>query len=106
MRRRAFIGLMGGAAAWPVAARAQQKAVPVIAVLGSAGNDADGQARVKLFSDALQSLGRIDGRNVRLDVRLLGDDLVRIRTSAAELARSNPAMILAIGTPSLVALRE
>ena len=106
MRRRAFIAALGGAAAWPLAARGQQPALPVIAVLGGAGNDADGQARVRIFNQALQSLGRIDGRNITLDIRLMGDDLARIRATAAELARSNPTMILAIGTPTLVALRE
>jgi putative ABC transport system substrate-binding protein len=75
-------------------------------VLGGAGNDADGQARLRLFNQALQSLGRLDGRNVQLDVRLVGNDPVRIRANAAELVRANPAMILAIGTPVLVALRE
>jgi hypothetical protein len=68
---------------WPVAGRAQVPALPIIAVLGGAGNDADGQARVRAFSQALQSFGRIDGRNVTLDVRLMGDDLVRIRAAAA-----------------------
>jgi len=51
-------------------------------------------------------LSRIDGRNIRLDVRLMGDDLARVRANAAELVKSNPKMILAIGTPALVALRE
>jgi putative ABC transport system substrate-binding protein len=78
----------------------------VVAVLGGAGNDADGQARVRLFIQALQSLGRLDGRNVRLDVRLIGDDLVRMRANATEVVQAKPAIILAIGTPVLVALRE
>jgi putative ABC transport system substrate-binding protein len=106
MRRRDFLGVLGSAVAgWPLAARAQQ-AVPVVGVLGGAPNNAEGQSRLKIYRDALQSLGRIDGRNVRLDVRLMGDDLVRVRANAAELAQSNPAMILAVGTPALVALRE
>src|SRR5262249_32264329 len=54
----------------------------------------------------LQDLGRIEGRNIRLDIRLAGDDLGRIRAHAAELAHISPAAILAIGTPVLVALRE
>jgi putative tryptophan/tyrosine transport system substrate-binding protein len=78
----------------------------VVIVLGGAGNDADGQLRVRLFTQALQSLGWFDGRNVRLDVRLFGNDLVKIRATATELANAKPAMILAIGTPVLVALRE
>ena len=80
--------------------------MPVVGILGSAPNNPEGQSRVTIFREALQSLGRIDGRNVRLDVRLMGDDLARIRSNAAELALSNPAMILAVGTPALVALRD
>jgi putative ABC transport system substrate-binding protein len=106
MKRRAFITLLGGAAAWPLVARAQQPAMPVIAVLGGARNDAEAQARVRAFTQTLHDLGRIEGRNVRFDVRLAGSDLAQIRAHAAELARTGPAVILAIGTPALVALRE
>src|SRR5215204_6378110 len=80
--------------------------MPVVGVLGGAPNNPEGQSRVGIYREALQSLGRIDGHNVRLDVRLMEDDLTRIRSNAAELALSNPAMILAVGTPALVALRE
>jgi putative ABC transport system substrate-binding protein len=93
-------------AAWPVVARAQQPALPVVAVLGGATDNAEGQARLKAFSQTLQGLGRIEGRNVQLDIRLLGDDLIRIRSHAAELARSRPSVIVAIGAPVLVAVRE
>jgi ABC-type uncharacterized transport system substrate-binding protein len=106
IRRREFITLLGGAAAWPLAARAQQPAMPVVAVLGGALNNAEGQARLNAFTAALRELGHIEGRNVRFDVRLAGDDLGRIRAHAAELARISPAAILAIGPPVLVALRE
>jgi putative ABC transport system substrate-binding protein len=80
--------------------------MPVIAVLGGAPDNAEGQARVKAFTETLQTLGRVEGRNVRIDVRLVGDDLARIRAHAAELARTGPAVILAIGAPVVVALRE
>ena len=107
MNRREFITLLGGAAtAWPVGAWAQQASVPVIGVLGGAPNNAEGQSRVELYRTALKGLSRIDGQNIRLDIRLMGDDLPRVRANAAELVRANPAMILAIGTPALVALRE
>ncbi len=97
MKRREFIRLLGGAAAWPIAARAQQ-AMPIIAVLGGALDNAEVQARLKAFTGALRELGHIEGRNVRFDIRLAGDDLGRIRTHAAELARISPAAILAIVT--------
>jgi putative ABC transport system substrate-binding protein len=104
--RREFITLLGGAAAgWPLAARAQP-AMPTIAVLGGALDNAEVQARLKAFTGALRELGHIEGRNVRFDIRLAGDDLGRIRTHAAELARISPAAILAIGPPVLIALRE
>ena len=110
MERREAIGLMCAAMAASVfglrQTKAQQASAPLVGVLGGAGNNADGQNRVKLFRDALQSLGRVEGRNIRLDVRLVGDDLGRIRANATELAGANPAMLLAIGTPVLVALRE
>ena len=80
MRRRDFLGVLGGAAAvWPVVASAQQPAMPVIAVLGGVANGPEGQARVRAFSEGLHDLGRVDGRNVRLDIRLLGDNLGHIR---------------------------
>ena len=80
MRRRDFLGVLGGAAAvWPVVASAQQPAMPVIAVLGGVANGPEGQARVRAFSEGLHDLGRVNGRNVRLDIRLLGDNLGHIR---------------------------
>src|SRR5262245_66498796 len=91
--RRKFLATLGGAAVWPLAARAQQKAMPIIAVLGGALNNAEGQARIKAFTETLQDLGRIEGRNIRLDIRLAGDDLGRIRAHAAELAHISPAGI-------------
>ena len=72
MKRRAFITLLGGAAAtWPLAARAQQgERVRRIGVLmNRAADDQDGQARVAAFQQALQQLGWSDGRNVRVDIR-------------------------------------
>ena len=110
MRRRDFVKAIGCATAVPALglriANAQPGSIPVIGVLGGAPDNAEGRARVRAFSQSLADLGRIDGRNVRLDVRLFGDDLGRIRANAADLVRTGPAMILAIGTPALVALRE
>src|SRR4029079_7467712 len=99
-------GALVAPVAGPRNASAQQANVPVVGVLGGAGNDADGQARLRLFNQALQSLGRIAGRKLHLDVRLLVNDPVLTRAIAADLVRPSPAMILVIGTPLLVALRE
>jgi putative ABC transport system substrate-binding protein len=91
--RREFIPLLGGAAAWPFTAAAQQgNRVRRIGVLLS--GDETGQSDVAAFTQALAGLGWIDGRNVRMDVRWAGDDINRIRASAQELVGLQPDIIL------------
>jgi putative ABC transport system substrate-binding protein len=109
MRRREFITLLGGAAAaWPLAARAQQaermRRVGVLMHLGE--NHAEGQARVAAFQQGLQQLGWIDGRNVRLDVRWGAGDAERYRRFAAELVALRPDVILASASSSVAALQK
>jgi putative ABC transport system substrate-binding protein len=96
VRRRDFITLVGGAAAaWPLAARAQQNGVRRIGMLMVQGqDDADGQARKNAFLQALQHLGWTDGRNLRLDYRWCAGDPNLIRKGAAELAALVPDVIL------------
>ena len=70
MRRREFIGLVGGAAAWPLAARAQQRQMPRVGVLmGNAESDPQGQEMSQAFRTRLSQLGWVDGDNVRIDYR-------------------------------------
>jgi putative tryptophan/tyrosine transport system substrate-binding protein len=98
MRRREFIMLLGGAAAaWPLAARAQQaERMRRIAVLMNlAADDAEGQARLATFRQGLQQLGWIEGRNAHLDVRWGAGDAERFRRYAAELVALVPDLILA-----------
>jgi ABC-type uncharacterized transport system substrate-binding protein len=100
MRRREFIGLIGGAAAtWPRALRAQQPdRMRRIGVLVGAGADGlDAQARQGAFLQGLQQLGWTDGRNVRIDTRWGGANADDIRKYAAELAALAPDVILAAG---------
>jgi putative tryptophan/tyrosine transport system substrate-binding protein len=100
MKRRQFIALLGGgAAAWPLAARAQQgERVQRIGVLVSiAPDDPEAQARVAAFIHELQQLGWADGRNLRIDVRWGAGDAERIRRYAAELVALAPNAILAVG---------
>ena len=108
MRRREFITLLGGAAAaWPLAARAQQgermRRIGVLMTL--AADDPEGQARLTAFVQGLQELGWTDGRNVRIDYRWPAGDAERTRRYATELAALAPDVILAGGgsvVPSLL----
>jgi putative ABC transport system substrate-binding protein len=105
MRRREFIGLLGGAAAWPVAARAQQPAMPVVGVLTTlADKDSEGQLRFAVFRQELQKLGWIEGRNIRFEYRWAGGDAQRLRAYAEELVGMAPAVILAGNNTALRAL--
>jgi putative ABC transport system substrate-binding protein len=106
IRRRNFITLLGGAAAWPIAARAQQgDRVRRIGVLVPGDeNDPVTKPRVSAFTQALADLGWTDGRNVRIDLRWHGDDINRIRPLAQELVRLQPDVILTGGSQPTVAL--
>jgi len=104
MKRRQFIGLIGGAAAaWPLAARAQQseQVRRVGMLIGQAADDVDGKARLAAFVQGLQQLGWTDGRNVRIDTRWGGGDADRMRRYAAELVALAPDVILAGGTAAV-----
>jgi putative tryptophan/tyrosine transport system substrate-binding protein len=109
MRRRQFIALLGGAAAWPVAARAQQsdRMRRIGLFLSSlAADDPESQARATAFVQGLQELGWTDGRNMRIDYRWGLGEADRLHRSAAELVALAPDVILAGGTPALVALQQ
>ena len=86
MRRRVFITLIGGAAAWPLAARAQApERMRRIGVLTNlTADDPQGQARTAAFEQALQQLGWIVGRNVQLDLRWAAGDAALVRRYAFE----------------------
>ena len=100
IQRRDFITLLGGAAAWPLAARAQQgDRVRRIGVLMSFDeNDPEGTLRLSAFTQALADLGWTDGRNVRMDLRWYGADSNRIRALAQQLVRLQPDIIVSDGT--------
>jgi ABC-type uncharacterized transport system substrate-binding protein len=103
MRRRAFITLLGGAAAWPVAARAQQRErMRRIGVLTNlAADDPEAQARNSALLQGLRELGWTEGRSLRIDTRWTLGDADRIRKYAAELAALAPDVILATGSNTL-----
>src|SRR5262245_54776165 len=101
MRRREFITLLGGAAAaWPLAARAQQveRMRRVGGLMPSAADDPEYQARLTAFLQRLAQLGWLDGRNVRIDTRWAAADADRIRKYAEELVAHAPDVILAPGS--------
>jgi putative ABC transport system substrate-binding protein len=108
VKRRAFIAGLGGAAAWPLTARAQQpERVRRIGVLiGTTANDAEGQARVAGFLQGLQELNWGVGRNLRLDIRWTAGNPVDTRKYAAELVALAPDVIMASGTSVLRPLLE
>src|SRR6516165_6495737 len=99
--RRKFVVALAGAAAWPLAARAQQgERVRRIGVLMPYGeNDPAMKLRVSAFTQALADLGWTDGRNVRIDLRWWGNDIERMRALAHELVGLQHDIILAGGTP-------
>jgi putative ABC transport system substrate-binding protein len=107
MKRREFITLLG-AAAWPLAARAQQpermRRIGVLMTL--AADDPQAQVRLAAFQQALQQLGWSDGRNVRIDIRWHENDADRARTYAQELVALAPDIFLADGTVSVTALQH
>ena len=108
IKRRAFITLLGGAAAWPIAARSQQRErMRRIGVLmNRAADNPEGQTRFAAFLQGLQEAGWAVGRNARIDIRWGTDDVDRQRTYAAELVALMPDIILASGTLSLAAMQQ
>ena len=95
--RRDFITLLGGAAAWPLAARAQGD-LPRVAILWPATTD-----RLPIFLGRLRELGYVDGRNIRLDIRFAENRFDRLPALAAELVKARPAVIYTYSTPGAFA---
>jgi putative ABC transport system substrate-binding protein len=108
LRRREFIAGLTGAAAWPLAARAQQRnRVRRIGVLLAGDeNDPVTKPRLPAFTQALADLGWTDGRNVRMDLRWAGADINRIRALVQELVGLQPDIILANSLPVSIALQQ
>jgi putative ABC transport system substrate-binding protein len=106
MRRREFITLVGGVAAWPLAARAQQAgSTRRVGVLMNGNETApEFKAYFAAFVQGLRNLGWIDGQNLRLELRWASGDAERARTAATELLRLSPEVILSSSTANLTAL--
>src|SRR5258707_3766740 len=103
MRRRQFIALLGGAGAWPLAARAQQPAMPVIGILAVAAPEANA-IRLSAFREGLRTTGYVEGQNVKIEYRWAEAHTGRLPELAAGLVRDRVAVLVAAGgTASAVA---
>ena len=106
MRRREFITLLGGAALWPLAVRAQQQqAMPLIGVL-NAGSAASLAREDEVFRSHLRQLGYVEGRSVRFEYRFGDGVLDRLPRLAEELVRLNPSIIVSAPVPANIAVHN
>jgi putative tryptophan/tyrosine transport system substrate-binding protein len=108
LKRRDLIALLGGATAWPLAARAQQpdRVRRIGMLISYSQTDREGHARITAFLDTLQRLGWTDGRNIRIEYRWSAGDASHEKASAAELIRSTPDIIVVAGWTGLAELQR
>jgi putative ABC transport system substrate-binding protein len=108
MRRREFLGVLGCAAAWPIALKAQPAdRVRVVGILNILGpDDPEAKARTTVFEQTLQQLGWAVGRDLKIEIREVGSDVDSLRRYAAELVALAPDVIFSIGSISVAPLQQ
>ena len=106
MNRREFITLLGGAAAsWPLAARAQQRTVPVIGFLSSLSGPWI-KKRISSFSQGLSEIGFVVGKDVTIDLRMAEGNYDRLPAMAADLVNHHVSLITALAPPAALAAKK
>ena len=106
MNRRELMAGLAGAAAWPLAARAQQRAMPVIGFLNGGSRDAFGHLAVRAFTQGLSEQGYIEGRNIKIEARWAAADIESMKRFAKELVELQPDLILTSSTPAAGAMLQ
>ena len=107
MKPRAFIAVLGGAAAWPLAARAEQNAMKRVDILAPFNkNDPESQINLAAFRERLADLGWAEGRNVTIDYRFATGNTELIRGAAIELVANSPDVIFAASNVSIAILQK